>query len=84
MNSESPQLWSEIFKIVELGIIPVIGYVAKKLAEISKELTELRTALIGIDGKNGIRSRLFHLERKVENFMERKPDNYSRYTDSQR
>lgn len=82
MNAESSELIASLFKLVEVGVIPIVGYGVKKLTEISKELTELRTALIGIDGKNGIRSRLIHLERRFEIFMERKPENYSRRTDA--
>jgi hypothetical protein len=55
-----------IFKAIELGIIPFIAYVVKQLSRISEELKALRTVLIGIDGRNGMRSRLIHLERRLE------------------
>lgn len=64
--SSGQELWEFLFKAVEFGIVPFIGYVIKKLSDISEELKALRTVLIGIDGKNGIRSRLIHLERKLE------------------
>lgn len=81
MSSGSQELWEFLFKAIEFGIIPFIGYVVKKLSDISEELKALRTTLIGIDGKNGIRSRLNRLERKIENHLERRPENYSRNTD---
>lgn len=82
MAAESTEVFSLLVKAVEIGVIPIVGYGVKKLTEISNELIELRTALIGIDGKNGIRSRLIHLERKFEAFAERKPEQYSRRTDT--
>ncbi len=63
MNSEA---WDFLFKVVELGVIPFVIYVTKSLAKISADLKTLRTVLIGIDGKNGIRSRLIRLERRLE------------------
>lgn len=63
MNSELLDL---VLKLVELGVVPFVIYVTKTLAKISAELKTLRTVLIGIDGKNGIRSRLIRLERRLE------------------
>jgi hypothetical protein len=58
-----------IFKAVELGLIPFVGYLIKKLSDISEEMKALRTVMIGIDGRNGIRSRLIRLERRLERLL---------------
>lgn len=58
-----------VFKAVELGLIPFVGYLIKKLTDISEEIKALRTVMIGIDGRNGIRSRLIRLERRLERFI---------------
>ena len=62
-----------LFKFVELLLLPFAWHIIKrldKLAEVSTELSsdtrELKTILIGTDGKNGIRSRVMRLERRVE------------------
>lgn len=66
MNSEVIEF---VFKVVELGLIPFVGYLIKKLTDISEEIKALRTVMIGIDGRNGIRSRLIRLERRLERFI---------------
>jgi hypothetical protein len=58
-----------VFKAVELGLIPFVGYLIKKLTDISEEIKALRTVMIGIDGRNGIRSRLIRLERRLERLI---------------
>lgn len=63
MNTDS---WNQLLKIVEILIIPFGAYVIKTLAAIQKEIVELKTVLIGVDGRNGIRSRVIRVERKVE------------------
>lgn len=62
-----------LFKFVELLLLPFAWHIIKrldKLAEVSTTLSsdsrELKTILIGTDGKNGIRSRVMRLERRVE------------------
>lgn len=55
-----------VFKIVELLILPFAWYIIKKLESVVSTVQDLRTILIGVDGKNGIRSRVIRLERKVE------------------
>jgi len=62
-----------IFKLVELLLVPFAWYVIKRLdvlAEslraVSKDTSDLKTILIGVDGRNGIRSRVMRLERRVE------------------
>lgn len=66
MNSEVLEF---VFKAVELGLIPFVGYLIKKLTDISEEIKALRTVMIGIDGRNGIRSRLIRLERRLERLI---------------
>ena len=63
-----------LFKFVELLLLPFAWHIIKRLdalAETSTTLAsdsrELKTILIGTDGKNGIRSRVMRLERRVEN-----------------
>ena len=63
----STELWEQLVKLVEVLIIPFSVWLVKTLAAIQKETTELKTVLIGVDGKNGIRSRVIRIERKLEN-----------------
>lgn len=63
-----------LFKLVELLLIPFAYYVIKRLDTVAEKVNdthgttqELKTILIGADGKNGIRSRVVRLERKVSN-----------------
>ncbi len=63
MNQES---WHNLFKIVEILIVPFALYIIKTLTSIQREVSDLKTVLIGIDGKNGIRSRVIRMERRVE------------------
>jgi len=62
-----------IMKLVEFLLLPFAWYVIKRLdalsetiKTISKDTGDLKTILIGVDGKNGIRSRVIRLERRVE------------------
>ena len=62
-----------LFKLVELVLLPFSWYVIKRLNtlgdllnELKNDTRELKTILIGTDGRNGIRSRVIRLERKVE------------------
>lgn len=62
-----------IFKLVELLLLPFAWYVIKRLdaladdvKAVAKDTGDLKTILIGVDGKNGIRSRVIRLERRVE------------------
>lgn len=77
MNSEVVEF---VFKAVELGIIPFVAYVVKKLTDISEEIKALRTVMIGIDGRNGIRSRLIRLERRLERFIMNEAGHNGSYT----
>lgn len=58
--------WGQLLKLVEILVVPFALYVVKTLTTIQKEVSDLKTVLIGIDGKNGIRSRVIRMERKVE------------------
>lgn len=62
----NPVAWEQLLRLVEILIIPFGIWVVKMLSMIQKEVSELKTVLIGIDGKNGIRSRVIRVERKVE------------------
>lgn len=63
MNAET---WQNLIKILEILIVPFFLWVIKTLTTIQRELSDLKTVLIGIDGKNGIRSRVIRMERRVE------------------
>lgn len=63
-----------LFKLVELLILPFAYYLIKRLDNMAAAIeksnstsNELKTILIGADGKNGIRSRVMRLEKKVSN-----------------
>ena len=58
--------------IVEVFIAPLVLYFARemslfkdKVSTLSGQLSELRTVLVGIDGKNGIRSRVIRIEKNL-------------------
>lgn len=64
--------------MIEVILVPSFGWYIKNMAsdlkevsksqtEQSKELAVLRVALIGLDGKNGMRSELANLKRKQDN-----------------
>lgn len=55
-----------LFKIIELLVLPFAWYIVKKLDSVVATVEDLKTILIGVDGKNGICSRVMRLERKVE------------------
>ena len=54
-----------IVKVVELAIIPYCAWVVKTLNEVRSECRSLKEALIGMDGKNGIRSRVEKIEQWI-------------------
>ena len=62
----NPVAWEQLLKVVEVLIIPFGLYMVRVLTAIQKEVSDLKTVLIGIDGKNGIRSRMIRVERRVE------------------
>ena len=55
-----------LLKIVELLFIPFGVYVVRGLQAVVSEVRSVKEALIGVDGKNGIRSRVEKLETVVE------------------
>jgi hypothetical protein len=66
MTAETPT-WDIIKTVIEIAIIPLGAWIVNNLRLALEELRTLRTVLIGVDGKNGMRSRLRRLERRVEN-----------------
>jgi hypothetical protein len=58
--------WGDLYRIIELVLIPFGIYLVRTLTSVASELKELKTVLIGIDGKNGIRSRVIRVERRIE------------------
>lgn len=62
----NPETWQNLIKIIEVLVVPFGLYVIKTLTSIQREVSDLKTVLIGIDGKNGIRSRVIRMERRVE------------------
>lgn len=64
MNLETFTFLSDVVKII---VVPMLAYILKKQTETSNEIQNLRTVLIGIDGKNGIRSRVMRVEAKLQN-----------------
>ena len=55
--------------IVQILVIPFCVYIVKEIATISQKLDKVETVLIGVDGKNGLRSRHRRLEIKVDEIM---------------
>lgn len=63
-----------LLKVVEILLLPFAWYVIKRLDAVveatskgNETTNELKTILIGADGRNGIRSRVMRLEKKVSN-----------------
>lgn len=61
----------QIFRIIEILILPALWKIYTTLAEIQRrqfeqtnETTAVKNILIGVDGRNGIRSRVIQLERQ--------------------
>lgn len=63
MNADA---WGQLVRVVEILVVPFVLWVVKTLTAIQREVSDLKTVLIGIDGKNGIRSRVIRVERRVE------------------
>lgn len=59
--------WEVVKTAIEVAVIPFSLWIVNTLRLALEELRTLRTVLIGVDGKNGMRSRLRRLERRVEN-----------------
>lgn len=58
--------WEVVKTVIEVAVIPFGLWIVNTLRLALEELRTLRTVLIGVDGKNGMRSRLRRLERRVE------------------
>lgn len=58
--------WEQFIKLLEITLLPFGVYIVKTLSSIQKEVSDLKTVLIGIDGKNGIRSRVVRIERRLD------------------
>lgn len=58
--------WEIIKTVIEVAVVPFGLWIVNTLRLALEELKTLRTVLIGVDGKNGMRSRLRRLERRVE------------------
>lgn len=58
--------WEIAKTVIEVAVIPFSLWIVNTLRLALEELRTLRTVLIGVDGKNGMRSRLRRLERRVE------------------
>lgn len=58
--------WEIVKTVIEVAVIPFSLWIVNTLRLALEELRTLRTVLIGVDGKNGMRSRLRRLERRVE------------------
>jgi hypothetical protein len=66
--------------LVELVLLPVLGWVVKRIDNLGKDvqdakeaiqttkqsIAEIRVALVGLDGKNGMRSEIRELRRVQE------------------
>jgi len=58
--------WEVVKTVIEVAVVPFGLWIVNTLRLALEELRTLRTVLIGVDGKNGMRSRLRRLERRVE------------------
>lgn len=54
--------WDVLVKVIELLILPATLWLFRTLASLQAEVRSVKEALIGIDGKNGIRSRVERIE----------------------
>jgi hypothetical protein len=66
MTTPETPTWDIIKTVIEIAIVPLGAWIVNTLRMALEELRTLRTVLIGVDGKNGMRSRLRRLERRVE------------------
>lgn len=72
----SAEFFDQIIKVVELLVLPFAWYIvnslkdlSKRLDEVATEARELKVVLIGVDGRNGMRSRFSRVERRVEQLV---------------
>jgi len=60
---QSKETIETIYRIVELVLIPLLWKIYQAIDKLKEETSTLKTILIGVDGKNGIRSRVLRLEK---------------------
>ena len=61
----TPELWDQMVKILELSVIPFAVWVTRTLNTLTSEIRSLKEALVGMDGRNGIRSKVEKLDTQV-------------------
>ena len=62
----TPEAVSLFIEILKLLVIPAVIYVVKSIHALDRKVDKINTVLIGVDGKNGLRSRIRRLEIKVD------------------
>jgi hypothetical protein len=70
MNPEVKEIVDYIIRAVEVILVPLLWRLGNSFIAVRDSNIELRTLLIGMDGKNGLRSRIERLENNSdrENF----------------
>ena len=63
---DTEQAVTVFFRLVEAVILPLSLYIANKISSLERKVDKVDTVLIGVDGKNGLRSRIRRLEVKVD------------------
>jgi hypothetical protein len=58
--------FNTFISLVEIIAIPLGAYVINKINQSSSKIDRIEAILIGVDGKNGLRSRIRRLEVKVD------------------
>lgn len=63
--------WGRVLEVALVVImIPAVGWGLKTLLDVRQSVSDLKTALIGIDGANGMRSDIRELKKRVERLEE--------------
>ncbi len=65
-GANAGEMFNFLIKLIEIILVPALWKIYTLLSKLSDKVNEVRTILIGADGKNGIRSRVRRLENKVE------------------
>lgn len=60
------QFLDGLVRVIEVVLVPILWKVYAALSGLTTQVGELRTVLIGSDGKDGIRSRVRRLEVRQE------------------
>lgn len=61
-----PSAIEAFVSFLEIIAVPVAMYVINKINQSSSKIDRIEAILIGVDGKNGLRSRIRRLEVKVD------------------